>query len=378
MQFAERCYRNTKAYNNPVQIVTADVHSMIIHRAVRGWLLAVGGLIFVMVLVGGATRLTGSGLSIVEWQLVIGVVPPLSEEAWRVEFEKYKAIPQYREQNVGMTLDAFKTIYWWEWGHRLLGRIIGLVFLVPFLFFLWRGWIDKKMRVKLWGIFGLGALQGIIGWWMVTSGLSQRVSVAHERLAIHLTLACVIYAAILWTAQGLRTTAPAIASPRFRATAIGIVMLVLLQIYLGALVAGLRGGLIYNTWPLIDGALIPSAERLFFLQPAWSNFFDNVLMVQFEHRIMAYLLCVIAVGHLAHAISQPDKAGFNGALAVAAAIALQTGFGILTLLYAAPPILALIHQGMAVIVLTVAVIHAQRLASTHEQNKAAVALVSRS
>ncbi len=355
------------------------VRSMVVQRAVRGWLLAVAGLIFIMVLVGGATRLTGSGLSIVEWQPITGIVPPLSDEAWRAEFEKYKAIPQYREQNVGMTLDAFKTIYWWEWAHRLLGRIIGLAFLAPFLFFLWRGWTDKRMQLKLWCIFGLGALQGIIGWWMVTSGLSQRVSVAHERLAIHLTLACIIYAAILWTAQGLRTTRAAAVSMRFRATAIGIVALVLVQIYLGALVAGLRGGLIYNTWPLIDGALVPSAERLFFLEPAWSNFFDNVLTVQFEHRIAAYLLWLIAIGHAIHAALQRDRGAFNGALALGAAITVQAGIGILTLMYATPPILALMHQGMAIIVLSFAVIHAQRLAPAREQAEAAAApLASRS
>jgi cytochrome c oxidase assembly protein subunit 15 len=332
-------------------------------RIVRGWLLAVAGLVFLMVLVGGATRLTGSGLSIVEWQPITGVVPPLSEEAWRVEFEKYRAIPQYREQNRGMSLDAFKTIYWWEWTHRLLGRVTGLAFLVPFLFFLWRGWIERALRIKLWAIFGLGALQGAIGWWMVTSGLSQRVSVAHERLAIHLTLACIIYAAILWTAQGLRPTAPAAVSARFRAAAIAIAALVVVQIFLGALVAGLRGGLVYNTWPLIDGTLVPSSERLLFLAPAWSNFLDNVLTVQFEHRIVAYLLWLIAIGHAAHAALQPDRTAFNGALALAVVITLQAGVGVLTLLHATPPMLALLHQGMAFVVLTIAVMHAQRLVS---------------
>lgn len=350
---------------------------MIVHRAVRGWLLAVAGLIFVMVLVGGATRLTGSGLSIVEWQPVTGIVPPLSEEAWRVEFEKYKAIPQYREQNRGMSLEAFKAIYWWEWAHRLLGRIIGFVFFIPFLFFLWRGWIEKQMQLRLWAIFGLGALQGVIGWWMVTSGLSQRVNVAHERLAIHLTLACIIYAAVLWTAQDLRRRRAAAVSACFRATAFGIVALVLVQIFLGALVAGLRGGLIYNTWPLIDGALVPSAERLFFLTPAWSNFFDNVLMVQFEHRIAAYVLLLFAVGHAIHAASQPDKAAFNGALALAVLITIQAGVGILTLLYAAPPLLALLHQGMAIIVLSLAVLHAQRLVPARAPAKATAPAVSR-
>jgi cytochrome c oxidase assembly protein subunit 15 len=349
------------------------------HRLVRGWLFAVAGLIFVMVLVGGTTRLTGSGLSIVEWQPVTGVIPPLSEEAWRLEFEKYKTIPQYREQNQGMTLDAFKSIYWWEWAHRLLGRIIGVAFIVPFVFFLWRGWIDKQLQVKLWGIFALGALQGLIGWWMVTSGLSQRVNVAHERLAIHLTLACLIYAAILWVAQGLRTAGAAVVPAGFRATALGLLALVLLQIYLGALVAGLRGGLIYNTWPLIDGAWVPAAERLFFLKPLWSNFFDNVLTVQFEHRMAAYALWLLAIGHAIHAAMTADRTAFNLALALATAITLQAGIGIITLLHAAPPLLALLHQGMAIVVLSLAVVHAQRLAAAGRRAEVAVTtLASRS
>src|SRR6516165_3814273 len=168
-------------------------------NAIRLWLYAVATLVLVMVLVGGATRLTESGLSITEWKPVMGVVPPLSQEAWQAAFEKYQAIPQYREMNSGMSLEAFKTIFWWEWTHRLLGRVIGAAFLLPFLWFLWRGWVGPELRGRLWFIFGLGALQGAVGWWMVASGLADRIEVSQYRLATHLVLACVIYAAMVWT-----------------------------------------------------------------------------------------------------------------------------------------------------------------------------------
>jgi cytochrome c oxidase assembly protein subunit 15 len=333
--------------------------SQISHHAgiVRLWLLAVAALVFVMVLVGGATRLTESGLSIVEWKLVTGMVPPLSQADWEAEFSKYKTIPQYTQLNRGMNLDEFKTIYWWEWAHRALGRIVGAAFLLPFLFFLWRGWIEPRWRLPLWGIFGLGALQGAVGWWMVSSGLTERVSVSQYRLAFHLTLACVIYAALVWAAQmigGRRTLA---VSRDVRKSARSLVLLVLLQIYLGALVAGLDAGLTFNTWPLIDGSFIPTLERMFFEQPAWRNFFENALTVQFNHRMMAYILWAAA---LLHALQARDGAGWNGASLLAVAVTAQAVLGIVTLLYQAALPLALAHQAMAMIVLTVAVLHAQR------------------
>ena len=188
-------------------------------HAIRLWLLAVAALMFVTLIVGGATRLTESGLSIVEWKPVTGVLPPLDEASWQAEFDKYKTIPQFRERNLGMTLAEFKTIYWWEWSHRALARLIGAAFLLPFLWFFWRGWVEPALRVRLWTIFGLGAALGAVGWWMVASGLTDRVSVSQYRLAFHLTLACAIYAAILWTAQQLRPHDPqarAAAHPRER------------------------------------------------------------------------------------------------------------------------------------------------------------------
>src|ERR1700741_977056 len=221
-------------------------------RLVRLWLIAVAALIFVMVLVGGATRLTESGLSIVEWKPVTGAIPPLSEADWAAEFGKYRTIPQYTQLNRGMTLDEFKTIYWWEWAHRLLGRVIGAAFLFPFLWFLWRGWVERGLKWRLWGLFALGGIQGAVGWWMVASGLVGRVSVSQYRLAFHMTLACAIYAALLWTARAL-SSRPAVNGPQYlRTWAAALVPLVLLQIYLGALVAGLDAGKVYTTFPLID------------------------------------------------------------------------------------------------------------------------------
>jgi cytochrome c oxidase assembly protein subunit 15 len=346
-------------------------------RAVALWLYAVAALMVVTLVVGGATRLTESGLSIVEWRPVTGVVPPLSEAAWQAEFAKYREIPQYRELNRGMNLDQFKTIYWWEWSHRLLARLVGAAFLLPFLYFLWRGFIPPQLRWRLWAVFGAGAVLGAIGWWMVSSGLAGRVSVSQYRLAFHLTLACAIYAAIVWIAHGLSSAAMRSEPRRLRITALSLVWLVLLQIYLGALVAGLDAGLIYNTWPLIDGAFVPSAERLWFESPAWRNLFENALMVQFNHRMLGYALWLLAMLHFADAIwLRSKRATLNGALALATAITLQAGIGILTLLDQAPLALALLHQAMAIAALTIAVIHAQRLAPGRERAAAADALVT--
>src|SRR5436853_5164692 len=222
-------------------------------RAILLWLYAIAALIFAMVLVGGATRLTESGLSIVEWKPVTGALPPLGETAWQAEFDKYKAIPQFQHLNSAMTLGEFKTIFWWEWTHRLMGRLIGAAFLLPFLWFLGKGWVGEGLRWRLWTIFGLGALQGAVGWWMVASGLVNRVEVSQYRLATHLILACAIFAAIVWALQSLSERATVAVPARLRWSAAGLLVLVLAQIYLGALVAGLRAGLVYNTWPLIDG-----------------------------------------------------------------------------------------------------------------------------
>ncbi|MPZ40342.1 MAG: heme A synthase [Rhizobiales bacterium] len=343
-------------------------------RFVRAWLLIVAALVFATAALGGATRLTGSGLSIVEWRPVMGALPPLSDEAWHAEFAKYKTIPQYQEVNRGMSLEAFKVIYWWEWGHRLLGRVIGVAFLLPFLWFLWKGWIEPGLRLRLWTIFGLGALQGAVGWWMVTSGLAERLSVSPYRLAFHLTLACTIFAMLLWTAQRLKPRDGIDLPPRIRTRAMLLLILVLAQIYLGALVAGSRAGLIYNTWPLIDGALVPDVSRLFFERPWWRNFFENTLLVQFNHRMLAYAIFALAILHTANvARASRGGAALTGALVLASLITLQAGIGILTLLHVVPLGLALLHQAMAVVTLAVAVIHAERVS----QRRAATADIMR-
>src|SRR6202167_1332942 len=199
-------------------------------RAIRLWLYAVAALVLAMVLVGGATRLTESGLSITEWRPVMGALPPLTEAQWQAEFHKYQKIPQYRELTQSMSLAAFKTIFWWEWTHRLLGRTIGVVFLLPLLWFLWRGAIGPGLRGRLWVIFGLGGLQGAVGWWMVASGLADRVEVSQYRLATHLVLACLIYVALLWAARRLDERPEVSAPARVQAGAIGLLGLVLAQI----------------------------------------------------------------------------------------------------------------------------------------------------
>jgi cytochrome c oxidase assembly protein subunit 15 len=339
-------------------------------RAVAWWLFGVAALIAIMVLVGGATRLTESGLSIVEWKPVAGTLPPLDGAQWTQAFEAYKTIPQYRELNAGMSLSEFKTIFWWEWSHRLLGRVIGMAFLLPFLWFLWRGALSADLQRRLWLIFGLGALQGAVGWWMVASGLSQRVEVSQYRLATHLVLALLIFAGIVWTLRRLNSRPPSLASSRLKITAIALLVLTFVQLYLGALVAGLRAGKVYNTWPDIDGALVPSAARLFFEEPWWRNLFDNALTVQFEHRMTAYTLLVLAVLHVLDAVrSKAGTAAVSGALWLLAVIALQATLGILTLLNQVPIDLALAHQAVAIAVLTFAVLQAERLSAPRAESK---------
>lgn len=329
-------------------------------NSVRIWLAAVAALIAVMVVVGGATRLTESGLSIVEWKPVTGTLPPLSQDDWTRAFEAYKTIPQYSQMNAGMSLDEFKTIFWWEWSHRLLGRVIGAAYLLPFLFFLWRGALPADLKRRLWAIFALGAVQGAVGWWMVASGLSGRVEVSQYRLAIHLILALVIFAAIVWTLLRITPALSFRAPPRLRQTAAALLGLTFLQIYFGALVAGLRAGRIYNTWPEIDGAFIPSAARLFFEQPWWRNLFDNHLTVQFEHRMTAYALFALALAHMIDAFRARSAASAT-ALPLFAVVTLQAALGILTLLAETPIGLALMHQAGAIIVLVVALVHLERL-----------------
>ena len=329
-------------------------------RAVKAWLIAAAAMIFLTLIVGGATRLTESGLSIVEWQPVSGVLPPLTQNAWQDEFTKYQAIPQYHELNRGMSLDQFKVIYWWEWTHRMLARSTGAVFLLPFLYLLWRGAIPPPLQRRLWLIFAGGAALGVVGWWMVSSGLSgTHVSVSQYRLAFHLTLACAIYAAIVWTSRQVLPRKAIQSSARVRNGALLIAVLVLGQIYLGALVAGLDAGMSFNTWPEIDGAFIPQASRLWFETPWWRNLFESPLTVQFDHRMLAYAIWLIAGLHAIDARQARQHAA--GAVVLWLAITVQAVLGIFTLIWVVPLPLAMAHQAIAIIVLTIAVVHAEGL-----------------
>ena len=334
-------------------------------RAVRIWLGIVAALIVCTLLVGGATRLTESGLSIVEWKPVTGTLPPLSQAEWSAEFEAYKKIPQYREMNQGMALGEFKMIYWWEWTHRALARFIGVAFLLPFLWFLWRRAIAGDLMRRLWVLFALGGLQGAVGWWMVKSGLAARTSVSQYRLAVHFMLALLLFSAVVWTVRRLQTRPSLAASVRMKITGWLLLALVFLQLYFGALVAGLRAGKIFNTWPNIDGVLIPSFDRLFFETPWWRNFFDNMLTVQFSHRVIAYVLLAVSIFHVIDAIrSRAGSVATNGALWLLVAIIVQVAIGVATLLYQVPIDMGIAHQANAIVVLTLTLLQAERLSAT--------------
>jgi heme a synthase len=311
---------------------------------VRAWLFAVAFLIFCMVIVGGATRLTNSGLSITEWQPLLGAIPPLTDADWQAAFDKYKLIPQFTELNSSMTLAEFRFIYWWEWSHRLLGRFIGVAFLGPFLVFAGLGWIAPAQWPRFVLLFVLGGLQGALGWYMVASGLVDRVDVSQYRLAAHLTLATIIFGAMLWVAYGLSgpRVAPAAGQQR---SALYLACLVLLQVAAGGLVAGLDAGMGYNTWPLMDGKLVP--DGLLVMQPVWRNLFENAMTVQFDHRLIAYVIVVAAAGH-AYVVQS------RAALVLFLAVLLQVGLGIATLLNQVPLHLGLMHQGGAMIVFAAA------------------------
>jgi cytochrome c oxidase assembly protein subunit 15 len=331
------------------------------HRsgAVRAWLYVVAALVIAMVAVGGATRLTGSGLSITEWRPVTGALPPLSEADWAAEFAKYKDTPQYNILNQGMGLSSFKVLYGWEWGHRLLGRLIGLVFFLPLIVFWWQGRISRRLGLGLLGLGVLGGLQGAIGWIMVASGLQPGMTaVAPLKLALHLTTASLILAGLVWLAAGERGGVLAPAPGRIRGTAAVLPILVLVQIFLGGLVAGSHAGLVFNTWPSMDGALVPPLDSLFAIRPWIENFVDNHALVQLDHRMTAYLVVLVAILHAVDArLSGSDAAG--RAAGVAVLVLSQAALGIATLLLAIPLWAALAHQVLAMAVLTMATVHAR-------------------
>lgn len=328
--------------------------------AIRVWLAVLFLLVVAMIVVGGLTRLTDSGLSITEWRPIAGARPPADDAAWTAEFEKYKASPQYAELNEGMTLDAFKRIYWWEWGHRQLGRAIGAVWALGFLWFALRRRIPPGWTPRLLGLGALGGLQGAIGWWMVASGLEAGMtSVASYRLAVHLGLAFAILGLIAWYVLRLgRPEAELLQARRQRNPALmgwgtALVGLAFLQILLGALVAGIDAGRAYTDWPLMGGEVVPSGA--FALEPAWRNFLDNPALVQFVHRGVGYLL--LLVGLLALLRSRQSALGhIRGAFAALfAVLAFQVALGIVTVLHGAPLPIAIVHQLGAVAVFALAV-----------------------
>jgi heme a synthase len=339
--------------------------------AIRNWLFIVAGLVFLIVMVGGATRLTESGLSITEWKPVTGALPPLNAREWTDAFEKYKEIPQFKELFPDMDLAGFKVIFLWEWTHRLLARLIGVVFAVPLLYFWIKGRIPQPLKPKLLGVLALGALQGGVGWWMVASGLVNRVEVAPERLAIHLLLAALIFCSCLWIAGGLGPqpeTRILAAKGRLRFEAGLMLGAIFLQLGAGALVAGLRAGLIDNSWPLMEGGFTPPASVLWSHQPLLINFFVNPITAQLTHRLIAYALLALAFTHMIDVWLNAAGKARRGGLIVFGHVLLQAALGVATLVlvqdeFAGTPhlLFALAHQAVGFAVLAVATLQARRI-----------------
>jgi heme a synthase len=326
---------------------------LVARRQVAAWLFACAAMVFATLIVGGVTRLTHSGLSIVEWQPIVGTIPPLSTAEWETTFDKYKATPEYQKVNHQMSLDEFKGIFWWEYFHRVLGRTIGLVFLVPFLWFLARRKIDKALVPKLVGIFVLGGLQGAMGWYMVKSGLVDDPRVSQYRLTAHLSIAFLIFISMTWVALGLlgRRTGAAVDASVARVRRIGfrLALLAFYMIVTGGFVAGIRAGKAYNTFPLMNGDLVP--PEVFMMEPWYLNFFSNMATVQFDHRLGAWLLAVFVPWFWWLVRSSPVSARARSvATLLLVALAAQITLGILTLLFAVPVALGAAHQGGAMVV----------------------------
>lgn len=341
--------------NASIKPVSRDDEKLANRRAIALWQFVLAGLVVLMIAVGGLTRLTDSGLSITEWNLVTGILPPFTEAGWLAEFEKYKLIPEYTEMNFNMSLAEFKPIYWWEWGHRFLGRIVGLAFLIPFVLFIFRkriptGW---TMRLLIPGV--LIAVQGAIGWWMVTSGLTERVDVAPYRLATHLGVAFLIFALLIW--NGLSLSRPEHVLLKERRQRIvsmmslsgAVLAFAFIQVLSGALVAGLDAGRGYTDWPLMNGALLP--PEAIEMMPFWHNIFENPALAQFNHRVLGYLLFASVV----FLWWRSRRAGHNRVKRwadwVLVAAVGQTLWGILTVLNGAPWNYAIFHQLGAVLLI---------------------------
>ena len=344
-------------------------------RIIAAWLFACCALVFAMVVVGGVTRLTHSGLSITEWQPIVGTIPPLDVAQWNEAFAKYQATPEYLQVNRGMTLEAFKTIFWWEYVHRLLGRAVGIVFIVPLLWFVARRQIPRGLAPRLFGIFLLGGLQGALGWFMVQSGLVDDPRVSHLRLTAHLGLAFVIFGAMFWTALSLIRAREAGAHPRapLRRFAYALTALVFVMVLAGGLVAGLRAGFAYNTFPLMNGALVP--PEIMLIDPWYMNFANNMATVQFDHRALAWVLAALVpiFWWRARNASAPVR---TAAHIMLAALALQIALGIATLLLVVPLPLAAAHQAGAMLLFAASLNASHTLRAAQAQRGRLVSSIS--
>lgn len=325
------------------------------------WLFGVAALVLLIVMVGGITRLTESGLSITQWKPISGTLPPMTDAAWQAEFDGYKKIPEYREVNAGMTLAGFKAIFFWEYVHRLLGRLIGMAFALPLLWFALRRQIPRGYGLRLTALFALGGLQGAIGWWMVASGLSVRTDVSHVRLAVHLSTALVLLGGLVWTAMDLRVLARQPAASPVRLPRVGAIALALLgiQIVFGAFTAGLDAGYAFASWPLMGDALFPANTPM--VVPGWRNAVDNPIVVQFIHRWFAFVAAA-GLGALAWRAIRAGAAlaGYS----IAALVVLQITLGIATLMTGVAIGIAVAHQVNAAVTLIAAIVAAHMLART--------------
>jgi len=335
------------------------------NRRIAAWLFVCCLMVYAMVILGGVTRLTGSGLSMVEWDPIFGILPPLDQASWNETFTLYQQSPEYQKINIGMDLAGFKQIYWFEYSHRVLGRTIGTVFLLPFLFFLVKGWVQRPLIPKLLTMFVLGGLQGLLGWYMVKSGLVDNPHVSQYRLTAHLGLAILIYVYMFYIALGLwlgKRRSASVPGGLRRATTL-LTGLMFITILSGGFVAGLKAGYAYNTFPLMDGHWIP--EVIFMQTPLWRNFFENIATVQFDHRLLATLVffSVIVLWMTARRYALPAtvKTGLHLMLA---AVFLQVGLGISTLLLHVPVALAATHQAGALLLLTIALYTHHRMTHT--------------
>ena len=355
--------RGMRSLASSASLATADSDSKATDGSARSvrvaaWLFVCCALVFAMVVVGGVTRLTHSGLSIVEWQPIVGTLPPLSEAEWQQTFEKYQLTPEYQFVNKGMGLDEFKGIFWWEYWHRLLGRLIGVVYLIPFLWFAARRDIPPGHTWNLAVIFVLGGLQGAMGWYMVKSGLVDDPRVSQFRLTAHLGLALAIFAAMFWTALSLlsphRVAETHAAKRSLRGWAHAVATIIFVMALSGGFVAGIRAGFAYNTFPLMNGHVVP--PEIFSLDPWWQNFFWNMATVQFDHRVIAWLIAALVPTlwwKLHRAREIPGRARWGGHLLLAL-VAGQIALGIATLVNVVPLPLAALHQAGAVLVFAAA------------------------